>query len=126
MIVGIGIDLLENRRFARELARSEWLPADGILTPEEIVYCRSATKPARRYAACFAAKEATLKALGLRVSDLRIFREVQMSPGTNGQYQVSLHGRPNQESAQLGVRRIWLAISSSRIHTGAMVILENS
>ncbi len=124
MIVGIGIDLLENRRFEQELARSEWLPADGIFTPEEIAYCTSARQSARCYAACFAAKEATLKALGLRLSDLGMFREVEVGQGTNGQYQVSLHGRPNQESEQLGVSHIRLAISSGRIHTGAIVILE--
>ncbi len=126
MIVGIGIDLLENRRFEQELARSEWRPADGIFTPEEIAYCTSATKPARRYAVCFAAKEATLKALGLRVRDLGMFSEVHIGLGPNGQYQISLLGRPNQESEQQGVRHIRLAISSTRIHTGAMVILEDS
>ncbi len=124
MIVGIGIDLLENRRFEQELSRGEWLPADGIFTPKEIAFCSSAREPARHYAACFAAKEAALKALGLRLSDLGLFHEIDIGPGANGQYQISLHGRPNQESEQLGVRRISLAITSSRIHSGALVILE--
>ena len=61
MIVGLGIDLLENNRVERELARGDWLLNEGIFTREEIKDCSGSRKPALRYAACFAAKEATLK-----------------------------------------------------------------
>ena len=51
MIVGLGIDLIENRRVEQELARSEWTREDGIFSREEIRYCNLGKKPARRYAA---------------------------------------------------------------------------
>lgn len=125
MILGLGIDLLPNRRLQQELARCEWRPGDGIFSAEEIRHCRSTTRPARRFAACFAAKEATLKALGLRASDLAMFRDIEVVPGTGGVCSIILHGRVRAESEKIGVAHIKLSVSSSASQTGAMVILED-
>lgn len=124
MILGLGIDLLDNRRVEQELLRGNWLLDDGIFTPEEISYCGSSKKPALRYAACFAAKEATLKALGVRVSDLAMFREVEVGRAINNEYKIVLHSRLKAEAEELGVRRINLALARSAKQTGAVVILE--
>jgi holo-[acyl-carrier protein] synthase len=120
VIVGIGIDLLANRRVEQELARGEWRQSDGIFSPEEVRSCNAVGRPARRYAECFAAKEAALKALGVSPDDLAVFREVEVGPGT-----IALHHRLKDRSEQLGVRRIRLSTSVSRDFTGAMVILES-
>ena len=122
MIVGIGIDVLQNRRVERELARGEWEAGDGVFSADEIRACNSTGRPARRFAACFAAKEATLKALGLGLDDLAVFREVEVSLDTAG---IALRNRLQQRSEQLGVRRIRLSTAVSRDLTGAMVILES-
>lgn len=124
MILGLGIDVLENRRVEQELLRGEWLLGDGVFTPEEISFCSSARKPALRYAACFAAKEATLKALGIPVSDLGMFREVEVGLGTGCECRVVLHDRLKAESNRMGVQHIRLSITRNRNHTGAMVVLE--
>lgn len=124
MILGLGIDLLENSRVERELSQGEWLLDDGIFTQEEINYCSSARKPALRYAACFAAKEATLKALGVPVSDFALLREVEIERGTDREYRIVLHNRLKAESEQLGVRHIKVSIARSAVQTGAIVILE--
>ncbi len=121
MIIGIGIDLLENGRVERELGRGEWRQGDGIFTAEEIRSCSSAGRPAHRFAACFAAKEATLKALGVPVTDLTNFREVEVGFENSS---IALHGRLKQQSEQLGVRHIRLSTTVRRDLTGAMVILE--
>jgi len=125
MILGLGIDLLENGRVEQELVRGEWLPDEGIFTPEEISYCRSAGRPALRYAACFAAKEATLKALGVQADDLAMFHEIEVGPGIGSQHTILLRDRLKTESEQLGVRRIGLSIAHSGNHTAAIVILED-
>jgi phosphopantetheinyl transferase (holo-ACP synthase) len=57
VILGLGIDLLENSRVERELARGDWLLGDGIFTREEIRHCSGSREAALGYAACFAAKE---------------------------------------------------------------------
>ena len=125
MILGLGIDLVENRRVEQELARGDWLLGDGIFTPEEVSYCAAAGRPASRYAACFAAKEATLKALGLPVNDLGMFREVEVRFAAGPDPEIVLHHRLKAESEQLGVRRIWLSLAHNAGQTGAVVTLED-
>ncbi|HUK86409.1 MAG TPA: 4'-phosphopantetheinyl transferase superfamily protein [Terriglobales bacterium] len=124
MIVGLGIDFLEVHPFERELARAPWLPQDGVFTRREIRRCSRGPRPHQRYATCFAAKEATLKALCLVPRDLGQFREVEMARGPNHEDIIVLHRRLKQESRRLGVRRIRLATASTRSHSAAMVILE--
>ena len=125
MIVGLGVDLLENSRIAQELARGDWRQENGVFTSEEIKRCSTGKNPALRYAACFAAKEATLKALGIGVSDLAMFREVEIALDENGEYAVVLHNRLKSESEQLGVRHIRVSVAAAAKQTGAMVILES-
>jgi holo-[acyl-carrier protein] synthase len=124
MVLGFGIDLLDHRRVEKELRRGDWLLADGVFTPREILQCDSARKPALRYAACFAAKEAVLKALGGRPRDLGNFREVEVERGRDHRYTVVLHDRLRADSERLGVRRIWLSVAQQAAQTAAMVILE--
>jgi holo-[acyl-carrier protein] synthase len=125
VIVGLGVDLLENSRVAQELARGDWRQENGVFTSEEIKRCSTGKNPALRYAACFAAKEATLKALGIGVSDLAMFREVEIALDENGEYAVVLHNRLKSESEQLGVRHIRVSVAAAAKQTGAMVILES-
>lgn len=125
MIVGLGIDFLETHRFERELARAPWLPQDGIFTRQEVRRCSRGPRPHQGYAACFAAKEATLKALSLAPRDLGQFREVEVARGPNHEDIIVLHRRLKRESERLGVRRIRLAMASTRKHSGALVILES-
>ena len=125
VIVGLGIDLVDNSRFEQELARGQWTRADGIFTGEEILYSRSGRHAAQRYAACFAAKEAALKALGVGVEDLAIFREVEVRFGRGGVCGIVLHDRLQLEAGRLGVRHINLSIAGAKKQTGAMVILES-
>jgi holo-[acyl-carrier protein] synthase len=125
VIVGLGIDLIENRRVEQELSRGEWVREDGIFSREEIRYCSMGKKPARRYAACFAAKEAALKALGAGVGDLAIFHEVEVKAGTGSKHGIVLHHRLQSHARRLGVRQINLSVAATKRQTGAMVILES-
>jgi holo-[acyl-carrier protein] synthase len=125
VIVGLGIDLIENGQVEQELARGEWVRENGIFSGEEIRYCSIGKKPALRYAACFAAKEATLKALGAGVEDLAIFREVEINVGTGSKHGIVLHHRLQADARRLGVRRINLSIAAAKRQTGAIVILES-
>ena len=124
MIVGLGIDLIENSRVEQELARGDWSLDDGIFTREEIGHCSGNRKAALAYAACFAAKEATLKAMNARISDLTIFREVEVQAGADGEYRVVLHGGLRTQFERRGARQIRLSVARNAKHTVAMVILE--
>ncbi len=124
MIVGIGIDLVANSVVQQELERGAWEAADGIFTSREVSRCGSDRRPALCYAACFAAKEATLKALGISTPDLGIMREIEIERQTNGAYRVGLHERTKREAKHLGARRVKLSVARSNTQTGAMVIFE--
>ena len=125
MIVGLGIDLVENSRVTKELAQGDWRPENGVFTSGEIDRCSTGKNPALRYAACFAAKEAALKALGIGLSDWVMFREVEICRDENGEYTAILHDRLKSKSEQLGVRQIRVSIAAARKQTGAVVILES-
>ena len=124
MIRGLGIDLIENCRFERELTRGEWIRENGIFTGEEI-HCCAGKNSAPRYAACFAAKEAALKALGVEVRDLAVFREVEAKFDAGNVCGIVLHDRLHAEAGRLGVRRINLSVAATKKQTGAMVVLES-
>lgn len=125
MIVGLGIDLVENNRVERELAQGEWQLGDGVFNSREIGRCNRGRRPTICFAACFAAKEATLKALGIDVVDLGILREIEVDLGECGRSAVVLHDRMKSESDHLGVKHIRVSIASGKQQTGALVILES-
>ena len=124
MILGLGIDFLEIRRVEQELSRGKWLSETGIFTPEEISYCSSARRPACRYAACFTAKEAAVKALGVQVHDLAMFREVEVETVSDHEHRLLLHERLQAESEKLGVRHVRLSIAHKAGQVAAVVVLE--
>jgi len=125
MIVGLGIDLVDTDRVARELGRLRWQPANGVFTAAEISYCLAGRQPAQRYAACFAGKEATLKALGADVVDLGIFREVEIRVDGGSGCAVLLRKRLRPIARKLKVRHINLSLTARRKSVVAMVILES-
>ena len=124
MVLGTGIDVIAIEDVQRELAHGAWTAADGVFRDSELRYCNAVRAPVRRLAACFAAKEAVLKALGVRVTDLAMLREVEVVGVTHGNVKVSLHGRAQRRSSALGVQHVLAALHSDRYLATAMVILE--
>ncbi len=125
MILGIGTDTLEVRRVERELMRGGWVPEDGVFTTGEIRHCGSALNPAERYACCFVAKEAALKALGLGADDLGVFREVEVRAAADGKHEIAFLGRVKAAAEQLGARNIRLSISVDARQAVAIVVLQD-
>jgi holo-[acyl-carrier protein] synthase len=63
-VVGVGVDAVDLDRFRRVLDRRAHL-ATRLFTGAELAYARSAVDPVPRLSTRFAAKEATMKALGV-------------------------------------------------------------
>ncbi len=63
-ILGAGADVVDVARFERALGREGEGLLREFLCPSEIARCRRSGRPLQAYAVLFAAKEATLKALG--------------------------------------------------------------
>jgi holo-[acyl-carrier protein] synthase len=125
VIIGSGIDFIDSSRLIRELAREPWAPEHGIFTSSEIEFCNVSKKSALLYAACFAAKEAALKALGIEAGTLACFREVEVLPDAKGNCAMRLYGQAQAISKQLGVHRVSVAVTMSKRLSGAAVVLES-
>ena len=124
-IVGIGIDLIEVERMETEITRdAEGLRAQTF-TPGEVAHCEGQPHPAAHYAACFAAKEAVLKALAVGVADGASLREVEIESGRRGCPRVILHGKARKAAARLRVHRVILSLSHTRGLAAACVVLES-
>ena len=125
MIIGSGIDVVENCRVERELSRASWKPEQGIFSSGEIYFCNHSKKPALLYATCFAAKEAALKALGIETTTLSHFRDVEVVPDQEGHLELRLHGHSQSVSERLGVHRALLSVTTNARLSGAIVVLES-
>src|SRR4051812_10580239 len=84
MVLGLGIDLTPVERIERILERHPERFEAKVFTDAERSYCRARARCAEHYAARFAAKEATLKALGvppgLSWHELEVVSEVGLPP----------------------------------------------
>jgi holo-[acyl-carrier protein] synthase len=112
--VAVGIDLVQISQVASSLDRLGDAYMTRIFTPGEIAYCStSPTMAPSRFAARFAAKEATLKALRLEDQgmDMRAI-EVQQMPG--GWSEIVLSGRARELAESSG----WSSWSVSLSHEG--------
>jgi holo-[acyl-carrier protein] synthase len=125
MIIGLGVDIAEIDRIETAIARHGQAFLDRVFTPDEIAYCEKHKKKFERYAARFAAKEATMKALGtgwrngVRWVDLEVVRE------PSGKPTMRLHGRARELAEQLGVKHISLSQTHSGNTALAQVIFES-
>jgi holo-[acyl-carrier protein] synthase len=123
-ILGVGVDAHAVDRMRRALADDEGVRTQ-LFTPAEVARCDRLPDPARHYAACFAAKEAALKALGVTPPDVGIFRDAEVTSGHHAPILV-FAGRLRAEAARLGVTNLHLSIASTTDHVIATVILEHA
>ena len=125
MIVGSGIDVIEIARVASALARRPERFSERVFTAAERAFCANFARPAPQYALRFAAKEAVMKAIGtgwargVRWADIEV-----VSAGGSAGAGLRLHGVAGERARALGAARLHLALSRSRSHAVAVVLLE--
>jgi holo-[acyl-carrier protein] synthase len=125
MIVGIGTDLCEIDRIERSLERFGERFLARVFTPGEIAYCRRRKKTAAEsFAARFAAKEATAKALGTGIAYGVGWQDIEVTRAPGRAPQVLLHGRAAALAERLGVRHSVLSLTHTRGLAMAVVVLE--
>ncbi|HEY1285128.1 MAG TPA: holo-ACP synthase [Solirubrobacterales bacterium] len=117
MAAGIGIDLIEICRLERALERHPRL-ASRVFSAAELDYASVRARPARHLAARFAAKEAVLKALGVRGG--LALHEVEVIAGEPPS--VRLSGRAAAEAEGLDVK---ISLTHSRETAAAVAIADN-
>tara|TARA_B100000315_G_scaffold158985_1_gene147532 strand:- start:710 stop:1084 length:375 start_codon:yes stop_codon:yes gene_type:complete len=119
-MLATGVDIIEIPRVGQVLERYGQRFLDRVFTPQEIAYCRG--RPPN-LAARFAAKEATMKALGTGVRGVG-WKDIEVVRHESGAPAVKLHGRAERRAQRLGVQEIALSLSHSREYAVAFVVVR--
>lgn len=122
MPVHVGIDLVAVEQIQDSLARHGDRFLERVFTPAE--RAASASR-ASRLAARFAAKEATLKALG-RADEGVGWRSIEVVGRGHGHFTLRLSGGAAALAADRGVTRLSLSLIGRRRHAAAVVLAETA
>jgi holo-[acyl-carrier protein] synthase len=126
VIFGVGIDLAEVDRIRDALERPDTGGRfrERVFTAGEQAYCERRRKKYESYAARFAAKEATMKALGRGWGRQVGWTEIEVVRERGGRPEIRLHGKTADFAARLGVRRFHLALTHTAETAMAEVVAE--
>jgi len=124
MIVGTGIDIAEVPRIAEAIARFGGRFLQRVFTEEERRYCDSKANRIERYAARFAAKEASMKALGTGWNHGVRWRDIEVHRQPGKRPTIRFHGKAAEFAGRLGASNVALSISHTPEQAIASVILE--
>ena len=122
--VGIGIDIVAVERLAEVMARHGDRFLSRVFTPREIAYCRSRKRKNEHFAARWAAKEATVKALRAPLEGAVSWREIEVVVGEMGEPRLKLLGGAAQLAKKQGVSQLHLTISHVSTLAVACVVAE--
>jgi len=121
-MVGIGVDSVDVPRFREMMERRPGL-LDKLFTEGERVYAAQHNDPAPNFAVRFAAKEATMKAMGVGLGAFG-FQDVEVVRADTGVPSLRLSGAAAELSAQLGVSSWRLSLTHTCAVATAFVIAE--
>jgi holo-[acyl-carrier protein] synthase len=124
MIVGTGVDLVRIERVRRLVERWQDRFLERVFTPEEVRYAFGRRDPAEHLAARFAAKEATLKALGTGLSMGVRWREMEVRRARGQRPTLALSGRTADLGAARGIRTLHLSLTHDGEYAMAQVLAE--
>jgi len=126
MIVAIGVDLAEVGRIRDAIERESTGARfkSRVFTPGEQAYCERRRGKYESYAARFAAKEATMKALGRGWSREVAWTDIEVVRERGGRPTIHLHGPAAAYAAKLGIRRLHLALTHTAEMAMAQVVAE--
>ena len=122
--MGIGIDVVDVEDVEESVARFGDRYLRRVFTPREVAACAHGAN-ARRLAAHFAAKEATLKTF--MDEDRAVgWRSVEVQLPTRGAAAVELSGPAAELARRRGIVTFAVSVTATRRHAAAVVLAESS
>ncbi|MCA9802925.1 MAG: holo-ACP synthase [Cyanobacteria bacterium HKST-UBA02] len=122
----IGTDICSIARIEQVFGKYQERFLKKILTEDERTYVLSArSHMISRLAARFAAKEATMKALGTGIRAIS-FKEVEVTRASSGAPAIKLHGRAKARAEKLGLTNLEVSLSHEREFAVAFVLAYGS
>jgi holo-[acyl-carrier protein] synthase len=119
-MIGIGIDVVDIERFRRILERTPGV-AERLFSDGEREYAGRQRDPTTRLAARFAAKEATMKALGVGIGAFA-FRDVEIVRLPSSAPTLQLDGRAAALAAELSVMSWRVSMTHGELVAEAVVV----
>jgi holo-[acyl-carrier protein] synthase len=119
-VIGIGTDLVDVERFRTALERTPSM-VDRLFTDDEQAYATGRRDPAEHLAARFAAKEATMKAMGLGLGSMR-FQEIEVIRASSGEPSLRLHASAAALARDRGVARWLLTLTHTHLSAHAIAV----
>lgn len=118
-IVGLGVDICEIARMERALGRHPTM-RERVFTREEIAYCDAKARPAESYAGRFAAREATIKALGGYRG--KRWQDISISRHPSGAPTITLAGHAARRADALGISRVLITFTHEKTNAVAFAV----
>ena len=115
-IVGIGTDIVECLRIGRMIEQHGELFLRRIFTGYEVQFCQARKRATEHFAARWAAKEAILKALGIRWKPTVGWTDMEIRNQRDGQQEVRLSAAVREAAEKLQVGKILLSTSHCRAY----------
>ena len=115
-MIGVGVDAVDIDRFARSLARTPGMRT-RLFTAQELADIAPRVDPVPALAARFAAREATMKALGLGLGAFG-FHDVSVERQPSGRPTLVVTGRARTLADEAGVQAWHLSLT----HTATVAI----
>jgi holo-[acyl-carrier protein] synthase len=126
MIYGIGIDLVENERLKKIIAKWHNKFLERVYSESEIDYCSRHAPAAIHYGARFAAKESFLKALGIGLGMGVKLREIEVVHDHNGKPDLMLRGEAKVQIEKRKIGKVYLSLTHTHNYATAIVLLEKN
>jgi holo-[acyl-carrier protein] synthase len=123
-IMGLGTDVVEIARIAKQLSKSTRL-AERVLTQSEMFTFEGHKFPERFLAKRFAAKEAAVKALGTGIGTGISFQDVEVVNLSSGQPTLVFFGKFADLCEQRHINSSFISITDEQHYAMATVVLES-
>ena len=124
MVIGLGIDVIQNERIRESLAKFGSRFITRIYTEKEIAYCSNCADPGIHYAARFAAKEAGFKALGTGWAAGVKWKDIEVQKLSSGRPELHLYGEALERATSLGATRFHVSLTHDQLVSCAVVVLD--
>ncbi len=122
-VKGVGVDLAQITRMRRAVERWDERFLRRVFTEGELAYCRRRRDPIPHLAARFAAKEATLKALGTGLRMGVNWRELEVRRERGQAPTMVLTGRSRAIALARGGSRVLLSLTHDGDYAIAQALL---
>ena len=125
VILGIGVDIVENSRFKKNINNKKFI--NKIYSETEINLSKKITNKTNFFAKRFAAKEALLKSIGTGLRYGLSFRDISIKNNKKGQPFLIVNNKIKniiKKKFKITKFKIFLSLSDEKKHSIAYVVLN--